>query len=548
MRNVPDASRPFRRFSRAVLFVLLLGGAIGVAPAADTAASDLALERGDYAQAARLRSEAARRSNDTTEYAAAARFAYEWTQYSVVASTADDWIRNDPTSEGAHRFRGVAALELDRRDTAVREFEWLLEHAYPSLSDGFDALGRSLADLHNRAALAYVMGDLSRRHPEVVEGHLQAGAMALAAGNAERALSEAQRAVELGRSRQGRALASRAHVVAGRCEEGLSEATPLGHEDRLLTGWLLAACDRGAEAESIFQELSDHPATKVDALEALAGRELDSQRHDAAARHYSELGKAGEHEAAQFGLAALAERAGDRQKAIVLYAGITSGRRASAAQLRAYRLRLVRDGAEWADRWLDEFLAANPSLRQELTVGRLMALSEAGYADRALGLAVRAERAYPDVEEYGRAHAEALVRTGHTDEAVRLLERLLARRSEDPAVLNALGYTLAESGRDLRRADRLLAAALLQSPDNPAYLDSVGWLRFQQHDYNGAMTALTRAYRLQSDPEIGAHAVAALYAGGDTAAARQLLQSALERFPADPHLVAVGHRLPGGVP
>jgi len=419
------------------------------------------------------------------------------------------------------------------------------------VNEGFDALGASLAELRNRAALAAAMAVLSARHPEAAAGHLQAGDFALAAGDAHRALGEAERAMELGRRRLGRALAARAHVIAGNCEQGLALAAPLGTDvrdsDRLTEGWLLAACDRGAEAEAIFQELSVHSTDRSSALEALAGRELETRRNEAAARHYTELGKLGARESAQFGLAAVAERAGDSERAATLYASISSGRHAVEAQLRAYRLRAGAAGVDWADRLLDDFLASNTALRHDINVGRILALAELGQTERALALALRLEQAYPDTEEFERAHAEVLVRAGRVDEAIRRLERLLAARPGDPSVQNALGYTLAEAGRDLRRADKLLVAAVAQAPDSAAYLDSLGWLRFQQRDYPAAGAALMHAYRLQPDPEIAAHWVAALDAVGEAARADALLQAALDRHPGEQHLVALQHRRRGEV-
>jgi Flp pilus assembly protein TadD len=313
--------------------------------------------------------------------------------------------------------------------------------------------------------------------------------------------------------------------------------------------WLLVACGRGAAAEGIFQELVQRPSERAAALESLAGRELDTRRHDAAARHYNELSTlSGGREAAQFGLATLAERSGDLVRAVSMYSSLTSGPQAVPAQLRAYRLRAGEDGIDWADRMLDDFVYAVPTLRQQITIGRIIALNELGFVDRALALAVRAERAYPDDEELIRAHAEVLVRAGRTDAAISLMEALLKARPQDPAAQNALGYTLVDAGRDLRRADRLIAAAIAQSPDHPAYLDSLGWLQYRKKDYPLAADTLAHAYRLQSDPEVASHYVEALYAAGRSDSGAAVLRTALERYPTDPHLIEALARHPVAQP
>ena len=46
--------------------------------------------------------------------------------------------------------------------------------------------------------------------------------------------------------------------------------------------------------------------------------------------------------------------------------------------------------------------------------------------------------------------------------------------------LNSLGYMLAERGDRLDEAVQLLQRALKIDPENPSYLDSLGWAYFQQ--------------------------------------------------------------------
>ena len=251
-------------------------------------------------------------------------------------------------------------------------------------------------------------------------------------GDARQAIGDAQRARELGRRRQGRSLEARARVLAGQCDQGLALAAPLGTDvrdlDRLTEAWLMVVCGRDAEAESVLQELIQRPEQRAAALEALAGRELETRRNDAATRHYTELGKAGDRAGAQFGLATLAERSGDTERAAALFSAIASGRHAIEAQLRAYRLHVSTDGPDIADRVLDEFVYANPDLRRDLSSMRMLTLAELGQTEAALSLGARVMKAFPDAEELVRAQAEVLVRAGRSREAVALLERLLKDR------------------------------------------------------------------------------------------------------------------------
>ena len=100
----------------------------------------------------------------------------------------------------------------------------------------------------------------------------------------------------------------------------------------------------------------------------------------------------------------------------------------------------------------------------------------------------------------------ALDALGRRDEALALLEELIEAYPLDPVVQNALGYTLTDLDRDLDRAERLIRAALTQEPENPAFLDSLGWLHHRRGDPVEALDYLVKAANiLPEDPEILEH-------------------------------------------
>jgi tetratricopeptide (TPR) repeat protein len=130
-------------------------------------------------------------------------------------------------------------------------------------------------------------------------------------------------------------------------------------------------------------------------------------------------------------------------------------------------------------------------------------------------------------------------------ESVRSFESLLKDRPEDASLLNALGYSLADRNQKLPRAEALIRKALDASPDNPAFLDSLGWVRFRRGDIPGAMPYLERAYRIFPDAEIASHWGEALWASGKEADARALWARALARAPESKPLRATIERLTG---
>ena len=136
-------------------------------------------------------------------------------------------------------------------------------------------------------------------------------------------------------------------------------------------------------------------------------------------------------------------------------------------------------------------------------------------------------------------------KAGMTRESVRSFESLLKDRPEDASLLNALGYSLADRNQKLPRAETLIRKALVASPDNPAFLDSLGWVRFRRGDIPGALPHLERAYRIFPDAEIASHWGELLWVSGKQSEARALWARSLARSPDSKPLRATIERLTG---
>ena len=92
--------------------------------------------------------------------------------------------------------------------------------------------------------------------------------------------------------------------------------------------------------------------------------------------------------------------------------------------------------------------------------------------------------------------------------------------------LNALGYTLADRTDQYKEAEKLIRKALKSEPDNPAIIDSYGWVLYKQGKYERALTELQRAYELLRDGEVAAHIVETLVKLERREEARQVLEDA----------------------
>ena len=111
------------------------------------------------------------------------------------------------------------------------------------------------------------------------------------------------------------------------------------------------------------------------------------------------------------------------------------------------------------------------------------------------------------------------------------LRRLIELQPNNAQAYNALGYTLVDKTDRFDEAKTLLIRALELSPDDPVFIDSMGWIEFKLKNYDKSIVLLQRAYELEPHPEIAAHLGEALWAVGLEVDAKFVWTSALDQFP-----------------
>ncbi len=89
--------------------------------------------------------------------------------------------------------------------------------------------------------------------------------------------------------------------------------------------------------------------------------------------------------------------------------------------------------------------------------------------------------------------AQAQTELGQHDTAIATLTAAVASDPLSAPALNSLGYTLAERGDRLSEAVGFIERALRVEPDNPSYLDSLGWALFKQDRADEAEPHLRKA-------------------------------------------------------
>jgi Flp pilus assembly protein TadD len=111
------------------------------------------------------------------------------------------------------------------------------------------------------------------------------------------------------------------------------------------------------------------------------------------------------------------------------------------------------------------------------------------------------------------------------------LRYLIKLEPDHSEALNALGYSLVDRTDRFDEALPLIQRALKLSPNNPAIIDSLGWLYFRQGNIKDAGPLLERAFELMADHEIAAHYGEYLWAIGEQDEAWKIWNQGLKQMP-----------------
>jgi predicted Zn-dependent protease len=371
------------------------------------------------------------------------------------------------------------------------------------------------------------------------------GELALEAYDARAAEGYALRAVrESPSDPRANQLLARAYVVLGQPAKAIAAAQGLMRDQPRRGMFELAdvyqELGRVEDAHQELERLRATDASRAEVDRRLAVLAYDSGDLREAQQRFADLAESGEaDESTLMYLSDIAARQGDVDAALTGYGKLADSSLGLEAREKAAALLLASHRTAAALALLQEYARQHPEDGVDMTVAEAQLLGSHGSSDAALKLLDAALRSHPQHPALEYERAIVLEEAGRVSESVQALNGLLAQRPEDPTVLNALGYTLADHDLELPRAESLIRRALGEMPDNPAVLDSLGWVRFRRGDAAGAVPSLERAYEISHDAQIAAHWGQALWAAGRQQDARKVWAEALARNPDSKSLQAV---------
>ena len=128
-------------------------------------------------------------------------------------------------------------------------------------------------------------------------------------------------------------------------------------------------------------------------------------------------------------------------------------------------------------------------------------------AEAALDKAEQLSSKQEDKETVEFLRASGFERQKKYDQAEELFRKILNQSPDNSAVLNYLGYMLADHNTKLEEALAMIKKAIDEEPANGAYLDSLGWAYFKLGKYDLAEDNLIKASQhvMGADPTVQEH-------------------------------------------
>lgn len=526
----------------------------------DLLTAELSLQRDDADRAVELYADAARASRDIEVTRHAALLANYLGRHALAVELVDLWLTIEPDSQLAPRIAVESLLRDGEVETAVRyaaarrtqlaaagpvedgrERQLYGVIALRALHEPPDRRAAVVTALEAELALAPELADLRRALAMLYH----ADGDSAAAWHQIRDLQPAAHSADF----------AMLHVELMASEQRLDAALPV-LETLLETRadprlWFLASRfyidhDQLGGARRAFDALLEHDPEDVDLIFSAGLVALQQQDWDGAEGYLRQLVDLGERlEAAHYYLGEIHRARGDTDDAMQAYENVTAGRELVAAAARWTELALSARGLPAVRSRLEMLREHHPADAVDLYLLESNVLLRHDAMTRAVALLNEAVDTFPTEPELLYHRALALQGTGDRDAMEVDLRAIIAAHPDHAAALNALGYALADQSERLDEAMALIQRAHDLQPDDPAVIDSLGWVHYRLGNYALALELLEAAHAALPDPEVAAHLGEVLWFSGERRRARRFLREALLRSPDSEPLRTLIERLDG---
>ncbi len=531
IEKVPD-----RRFSTDTLYALLVAEM-----AIDRKRYDIAL--GNYMQQASS-------TQDPGVAARATQLARVLNSHQSALEMAELWVQLDPHDIDAHSVVTAELIEAGRLTEAFEHSKALLEDGHVT---AFESIAANAAD-DDIAVTHDLIGkfeNLLRKHPKNVELLVGYSMLLEQDQRPEEALKATQKAMAMDPDNVTAAFQeSRLLQLQGNEEEAirklaeLVEKHPANGALRSRYARILASSDL-EESRRQFEILLNQTPYDPDVIFTLGLVEKESGLLDDAARRFKMLLERGQHlSSANYQLGRIFEEKNLAQDALSHYKEVEPGDFYLSAMTQAASI-LVSSQNEYAALQLirDERKGVSGNFKAGLYMLESNVLSNSGQMSAAEVPLSEGLEEFPDNVALLYARAMHYAQIDYLSAAETDLKAILAMDPSNAAALNALGYTLADRTDRIDEAYGYIERALQLTPNDPAVLDSMGWVEYRRGNNQRALELLRQAMEAMPDHEVAAHYGEVLWVTGNEDEAISIWKKGLENRPDSQIIHKTIHRL-----
>lgn len=465
--------------------------------------------------------------------------------------TALIWARNAPENLDAQRAAAIQLARAERYDDAMTYMEKVLQGQGDTHFD-FLALSAAETDQNTRDGLLQSFDRLLTKYPDNNQLVFGKALLLNQDGKTEQALDlleahppqHGEIAPVLLRARLLQAL-DRGPEALPLLRRAIRD-NPDDKRLRLTYARTLVEQDRIADAKGEFASLVQQYPEDDELRYSLALVCLENKDWDEAEGYLQELVERDSNvDAAHLNLGRIHEERNAPESALREYALVGPGPDYLPAQLRQADILIANGRASEASRLLAEAREAQPDYAIQLYLIEAESYGNNGKDAQAEHVLEQAIKRYPD--DINLLYTRAMLAEKRGDLALleKDLRTIIEREPENAMALNALGYTLADRTTRYAEAKSLIEKAHQLTPDDPAVLDSLGWVNYRLGNLDEAERLLRQALERFPDHEVAAHLGEVLWVNGKRREARQVWAKAIEAQPDSPILRKTLLRLTG---